>query len=230
MRERKDGGDIASLTARGWNTFTERILSFALSWNRSLSDGLSTWLTSFKPRLRETFSMVRIALLLFFMAFITSCASTTSVSPSAGATSGPLLAVMPLDGELGTQASDMITHKLLESGFRMVERSQIDQVLKELGYAGNRRFADFSLPKIGRQLGVQKLFVGSVTTSGGPLYSFEHVNINLRLVSVGSGEILWAAKYGNPMWTNAMSTQGDIQRGARDLVNEFKDTYAKQLR
>lgn len=216
--------------ARGWNTFTERILSFALSWNKSLSDGLSAWVTSFEPRLRETFSMVRIALLLFFMAFITSCASTTSVSPSAGATSGPLLAVMPLDGEFGTQASDMITHKLLDSGFRMVERSQIDQVLKELGYAGNRRFADFSLPKIGRQLGVQKLFVGSVTAAGGPLSSFEHVNINLRLVSVSSGEILWAAKYGNPMWTSAMSTQGDIQRGARDLVNEFKNTYAKQLR
>jgi TolB-like protein len=216
--------------ARGWDTFTERILSFALSWNRSLSDGLSAWVTSFEPRLRETFSMVRIALLLFFMAFITSCASTTSVSPSAGATSGPLLAVMPLEGEFGTQASDMITHKLLDSGFRMVERSQIDQVLKELGYAGNKRFADFSLPKIGRQLGVQKLFVGSVTAAGGPLSSFEHVNINLRLVSVSSGEILWAAKYGNPMWTSAMSTQGDIQRGARDLVNEFKNTYAKQLR
>lgn len=213
-----------------WKASTCRILLFALSWSISLSDGLPTRLTKLKIEVTGNFSMVRISLLLFFMAFITSCASTTSVSPSAGATSGPLLAVMPLDGELGTQASDMITHKLLESGFRMVERSQIDQVLKELGYAGNRRFADFSLPKIGRQLGVQKLFVGSVTAAGGPLSSFEHVNINLRLVSVSSGEILWAAKYGNPMWTSAMSTQGDIQRGARDLVNEFESTYAKQLR
>jgi TolB-like protein len=123
----------------------------------------------------------------------------------------------------------MITLKLLENGFRVVERSQIEQVLTELGYGGDKRFASSSLPSIGRQLGVQKLFVGSVTTAGGPFYSFDHVNISLRLVSVSSGEILWAAKYGNPMWTSAVSTQGDIQRGARDLVNEFMDTYAKRL-
>ena len=173
--------------------------------------------------------MIRLIATLAFATLFSSCASTTSVIPSSDSGSGPLLAVMPLDGEYGSQTSDMITQKLLERGFRLVERSQIEQVLKELGYSGNKRFVSSSLPRIGQQLGVQKLFVGSVTTGGGPLYSFDHVNISLRLVSVSSGEILWAAKYGNPMWTSAMSTQGDIQRGSRDLVKEFMDTYAKRL-
>lgn len=170
--------------------------------------------------------------LLVFLAstgLLTSCVSTTSVIPAKGASSGPLLAVMPLEGEYGSQASDMIAQQLMERGYRVVERSRIEQVLHELGYSSDNRFDSSTLPRIGNQLGVQRLFVGSITTIGGPLYSFDHANISLRLVSVSSGEILWAAKYGNPMWTSAMSTQGDIQRGAKDLVAEFMRTYSRHL-
>ena len=134
---------------------------------------------------------------------------------------------MPLQGEYGTQAADMITQQLLEAGYRVVERSRIEQILRELGYADDTRFDSSTLPRIGNQLGVQKLFVGSITTMGSPFYSFDHVNISLRLVSVSSGEILWAAKYGNPLWTSALGTQGDIQRGAKDLVSEFMRTYGR---
>ena len=130
---------------------------------------------------------------------------------------------------LVSQASDMLAQQLLQEGYRVVERSRIEQVLRELGYSRDFRFDASSLPKIGNHLGVHYIIVGSITTMGGPLYSFDHVNMNLRLVSVSSGEILWAARYGNPMWTSAVSTQGDIQRGAKDLISEFQRTYSARL-
>jgi TolB-like protein len=160
---------------------------------------------------------------------VTSCTSTVSFIPSEANTSMPLLAVMPLEGEYGTQAADMITQELIVYGYRVLERSQIDPVLQELGYSGDRRFDPSSLPKIGKQLGVRRLFVGSITTIGGPLYSYPHANISLRLVEVATGKILWTARYGNPMWSSAISTQGDIQRGARDLVREFTRTFGSRL-
>jgi curli biogenesis system outer membrane secretion channel CsgG len=181
--------------------------------------------------------MSRLLFTIFSVFFLASCASTTSVIPAAQTAAGALLVVMPLEGEYGTQASDMLAQQLLQEGYRVVERSRIEQVLRELGYSRDFRFDASSLPKIGNHLGVHYIIVGSNTTMGvqrqlemgGPLYSFDHVNMNLRLVSVSSGEILWAARYGNPMWTSAVSTQGDIQRGAKDLISEFQRTYSARL-
>jgi TolB-like protein len=45
--------------------------------------------------------------------------------------------------------------------------------------------------------------------------------MSLRLLDVETGEVLWASKYGNPLWSSAISTQADIQRGAAFLRTAF---------
>ena len=131
------------------------------------------------------------------------------------------IGVTELKGPDGDVASDLIAQGLLGKGYRVVERSQIDHVLSELGRSGDSRFDSASIAAAGRQLGLHELLVGSVNLEGGPLYSFKHANITLRLVDVETGELLWASTYGNPGWTSAISTQGDLQRGAEYLTDEF---------
>ena len=78
-----------------------------------------------------------------------------------------------------------------------------------------------ALSSYGEELGVRYLFTGTVSAEGGPLYSFDHVNMTLRLIDVQSGQTRWIGRYGNSMWTSAISTQGDLQRGSKALVAEF---------
>jgi TolB-like protein len=150
-----------------------------------------------------------------------SCATKTTRSLSFRKLSGERIAVMPLSGPHGELAADLINQGLLECGFRVVERSRIDAVFAELGFVGDRRFDSSSLPRVGRVLGLREVVVGSISAVGGPLYSYPHANIALRVVDVETGEVLWASRYGNPFWSSAISTQGDVQRGAESLAENL---------
>ena len=94
-------------------------------------------------------------LLLLAALLAASCATTTVKSSSFRPLSTGKIAVMPLSGEYGEQAADMIGQELLMRGFRLVERTQIDKVMRELGYVGDKRFDPASLPAVGKKLGLQ---------------------------------------------------------------------------
>ncbi len=169
-----------------------------------------------------------IAAIILGIVLIQGCASTRTTK---GVQFRPLqsdrIAVMPFAGEYGEQAADFVAEELLMNGFRVVERSRVEQVLRELNFSGDPRFDSTTLPAIGRQLGLKEVLVGSISAVGGPLYSYKHVNISLRLVDVETSDVLWVARYGNPMWSSAISTQGDIQRGARHLAREFVNAFGR---
>lgn len=156
--------------------------------------------------------------------------ATSSIKLNRPVGSTPEVAVMPLDGPNGKQASDYITEQLAINGVMPVERAQIDSVLAEHGYRENKNFDQSTLANYGTMLGVKKLFMGTISEIGGPLCSFPHVNITLKLVDVSTGNVLWVGHYGNSLWTSAISTQGDIQRGAKCIVQEFIKVYGADLR
>lgn len=136
---------------------------------------------------------------------------------------------MPLQGEFGEQASDLIAEQLALNGIPTIERNQLDVLLRENGFKGNEMFDQASLPEFGRLLGVKRMFTGTITTVSGPLYSFPHANITLKVVDVSTGRVTWIGRYGNSMWTSAISTQGDIQRGAKHIVREFIKVHGKEF-
>ncbi len=161
--------------------------------------------------------------------FTGGCESTSSVMVDHDLSSSPTVAVIPLRGEYGEQASDLIAQELAMNAIPTVERAQLDAVLREHGFRGNPSFDQSSLAEYGRLLGVKTLFTGTISTVSGPLYSFPHVNITLKVVDVATAKVTWIGKYGNSMWTSAVSTQGDIQRGARDIVKEFIKVHGKDF-
>ena len=158
---------------------------------------------------------------------LSGCASTSSTLISA-TTGRPQSAVLPLDGPLGSQAADLISEQFAASGIATVERAKVLPLVNVgLGESAPASVEGYS--RYTRGLGVHYLFVGTVSAVGGPLYSYAHVNMTLRLVDTRSGQTRWIGRYGNAMWSSAISTQGDLQRGARDLVREFVHAGGSKL-
>lgn len=164
---------------------------------------------------------MRNLILLTSILFLVGCASTSSVMVDHSSGKKPTIAIMPLEGEYGGQAADLISEQLAMNGIPTIERAQLETLMRENGFRGNEMFNQASLPEFGRLLGVRKMFAGTITTVSGPLYSFPHANITLKVVDVSTGKVTWIGRYGNSMWTSAISTQGDIQRGAKHIVLEF---------
>jgi TolB-like protein len=160
-------------------------------------------------------------ILLITLLFYAGCASTSSVMVNHSLAEKPIIAIMPLEGDYGEQASDLIAEQLALNGIPTIERAQLKTLLRENGFKENEMFNQASLPEYGRLLGVKRMFTGTITTVSGPLYSFPHANMTLKVVDVSTGKVIWIGRYGNSMWTSAISTQGDIQRGAKAIVKEF---------
>lgn len=172
--------------------------------------------------------MKKVLIGLIACLILSGCA-TSSVKLNYSSGSKPIVAVLPLDGPHGEQASDYITEQLALNGILPIERGQIDTILTEHGYRDNKNFNQSTLADYGQILGVKKLFMGTISEMRGPLYSFPHVNMTLKLVDISTGNVLWIGHYGNSMWTSAISTQGDIQRGAKFIAKEFIKVYGRDL-
>lgn len=150
-----------------------------------------------------------------------ACASTSSTMLPF-VEGPPRAAVLPLSGDLGEQAANLLSQEFAKNGVTVIETSRLRTVIAiDTDLSSATPAAVASLKSYGDQLGVPFLFSGTVTTDKGPLSSYPHVFITLRLLDVSTGQTRWIGKYGNPMWTSAWSTQGDLERGASDLVQEF---------
>jgi len=169
-------------------------------------------------------------LLIASMACLALCGcATSSVKLNYSTGSKPVVAVLPLNGLHGEQASDYITEQLAVNGILPVERAQMDTILAQQGIRDYKNFDKSTLADYGKMLGVKKLFIGTISEISGSLYSFPHVNMTLKLIDVSTGNVLWIGRYGNSLWTSAISTQGDIQRGAKWIVQEFIKVYGRDL-
>lgn len=164
--------------------------------------------------------ILRLLLAGLISLLITGCASTSSmIIPEA---SGARVAIVALDGPLGAQAVDLISQELATKGIAVVEAARTRDIIGlDTDFSSASPASVQALSSYGDELGVRYLFVGTVSAVSGPLYSFDHVNMTLRLIDVRSGQTRWIGRYGNSLWTSAISTQGDLQRGARAIVSEF---------
>ena len=105
---------------------------------------------------------------------------------------------------LGNAAADELVTQLFRTGkFSLVERSQLDAVLAEQNLGQSGRVNPAQAAEIGRLLGVQVILTGSITnfsinTKGGGFgrfraeYSEAETNLDIRLVSTDTAEILFA--------------------------------------
>lgn len=152
--------------------------------------------------------MVNRFLLLFsfYTLFVIGCATTQA---SSGFLVGSNVRVLPEgvpkrvgvyqfsgDYPLNIQSTDQFSAGLLRLGFDVVERQHLENVIDELSLQQTGIIAENTRKELGKQLGLEGIFVGSVTGEVSPMWIDSHLNI--KLVDIQTGKMIWSATAKDP--------------------------------
>ncbi len=164
------------------------------------------------------FCALQIALALLATACSTSEIQSTPEAPVSRAAvpleKRILVAVMPFEYRaeqeayrtLADKLPDLMIEELFQTGrYRLIERTRIEEVLKEVELGQSGLIDEKTAVKAGKQLGAQALLLGTVTGikrleardgAGSSVYikrmGFE-VSLRARVISLNNGEIIAAA-------------------------------------
>jgi TolB-like protein len=133
---------------------------------------------------------VRIAIPSFVAALCLAC-STFAATDSASTTRRHALCVADFralgpSASLGPEAAGAIGARIVEAGrFQVVERTQMQSILKEQAFEQAACSGDECVVRMGQILGVDWMVSGDVGEVPGGF------TINARLLDVGTGRILW---------------------------------------
>lgn len=191
-------------------------------------------------------------LLLLAPLALAACATPkVAVNPRSDFSAVKRVAVLPFGGPRGDLAADLMTQSLLMNGADVVERQQLDAVMREHSLAASPSFDRSTARQLGRLLGVDALFVGTVAEStppssyivnqaqnpvrttitqvnGGTVYSEGSVMgmPNSQLLSTTANVSLLSrmvdVETGSVMWSASMSYEGfDIPSAMTGITEAF---------
>ena len=108
------------------------------------------------------------------------------------------VAVAPFSGEspINAQSADQFSSGLVKLGFDVVERQHFDKIVKELELQYSGMISDEAAQTLGKQLGAEGIFVGSV--QGRSKGGFVNTFLNIKLVEIKTGKTLWAGNFSDP--------------------------------
>src|SRR5262245_8541182 len=107
----------------------------------------------------------RAVLLGAFLAFTSCVGPRVAVNPHADFTGIRRVAVASFGGPDGEVAADIFVQDLLEHGADVVERRRLDAVLREHNLAAENILDPSTVKMMGKVLGVDAIFVGTVAFS-----------------------------------------------------------------
>jgi len=144
---------------------------------------------------------------------IVAAPGLTRAAGKGGASTKPRIAVLELKNKADNQwwyhggataAQDVFVTELVKSGkFRVVEREQLDALMKEKGLTLSGDVDPSTAIRVGKLLGVNYLLTGAVTEygntnvggGGGGVYAGKKkfvAALNARLIDTSTGEVVWA--------------------------------------
>lgn len=95
--------------------------------------------------------------------FFSGCVTPqVAINPRADFSAINRVAVITFTGNKGNIAADLMTQSLLANGIDVIERQQLNSILKEHQLMASGNFDRATAKKIGKLLGVDALFLGSV--------------------------------------------------------------------
>lgn len=104
--------------------------------------------------------------LLLAIFFISACATpNVAVNPRADFSAIKRVAVLSFGGSKGDLAADLLTQSLVARGADVVERQRLDSVMREQSLTTSSAFDPATAKQLGKLLGVDALFVGTVGES-----------------------------------------------------------------
>jgi TolB-like protein len=180
-------------------------------------------------------------LLIFFMFFsLSGCATRNAkeyfVRPGLNLGYIRVVAVLPFENSAGdavtAAACRQITiNQILSSGlFDVVEKMQVDSMLRREAINPSAPIDAPSLRRLGNLLGVQGFIVGSLNQTGQQQRGssvFSEISLNLRLIDSESGLVLWHAngrESGYSIWNRLFGV------GVKDSYQLTSELIRKMLR
>ena len=185
----------------------------------------------------RTFSTTRFVQIVAFALLFSSFVSCVTTSTSTGIITTPRRQSLPPgvpsrvgvilfkgDRTITLQATEQFLNGLPSLGFQVVERSQINAVLKELGFQQSDSVDSTTRERLGKLLGLEGIFVGSITGESSATWIDSHLNV--RLVSIETGKVVWAAEAHDP---RLFTWSTDVRTSAIHTVREALKLLRKDL-
>lgn len=124
---------------------------------------------------------------------LAACATPkVAINPRADFTAIKRVAVLSFNGAQGDLAADLMTQSLMEHGADVIERQHLDAVMKEQSLTSSSAFDPATARQLGRLLGVDALFVGTVaqsTPQSSYIVTNSKVNIGSGVTQVNNGTV-----------------------------------------
>lgn len=116
---------------------------------------------------------------------LSACATPrTAFNPRADFSSVKRVAVLNFGGSNGELAADLLTQSLLAHGADVVERQRLSAVMQEQSLSSSSAFDPATAKQLGKLLGVDALFVGSVAASTPPSTYLVNASEQTRIATV----------------------------------------------
>lgn len=181
--------------------------------------------------------------LLVLLFFLFKCASTEDyVKPGTNFNKYNRIAVLPFSDfpqypGSGIQVADIVTMEFIKHGINVIDRSNINHILKEQSIGLSGVIDKSTAPKVGKLLGVKGIMTGSIynysTTvtniqviqGGNPAYMpISKVGITLKFIDTETGEIVWSASAeGSEIGRNVQAA------AAKKAINKSIEQFIKHL-
>lgn len=191
-------------------------------------------------------------ILCFALPLLAACVSPqVAVNRNADFSAVKRVAVLSFSGSNGDLAADLLTQSLLMRGADVIERQKLSAVIQEHSLSASSYFDQATAKQLGKILGVDALFVGTVAESspaGKYLVNTANGNLitdvtkvpnsglysegsvaglpNSQLLSTTASASLVArmvdAQTGSILWSGSMSYEGfDLTTAMREIANAF---------
>lgn len=179
---------------------------------------------------------VTLCAICLLLGFLSSCGHEHFVRADAQIGSIKRIAVLPLenftsDEYAGEKIRRLIITELLSKRFDVTEPGDITQFLKELKIKSTGSMKLVEIQNAGRALNAEAVMLGSVEAFGlskGISLTYPEVTINLRLVEVASGNVIWSMRHtsgGPDFWTRHFGSEGlSMSETAKKVVKEAVGT------
>lgn len=141
------------------------------------------------------------------------------------------IAIFPFGGnfELSAIAKEEFSQGLSDIGFEIVEREGLAAIIAELQIQQTGFVAPDKVAKLGGALGVRAIVMGTVEGESSPLWVDSHVN--LRIVDVESGKVLWSCSAHDPrLFTASMSPKTSVIHSARNAIKLLRKDISLAIR
>lgn len=182
--------------------------------------------------LLKNFILVSFLLFVLLSLFAGGCGPKHFVKKDTDTGGLKTVAVLPFENFTGNEHAGekirrIVLTELLAREVEVVEPGEITRLCRELKVKSPATISVKEIQEIGNTLDVSAVMTGAVETYGmgrGVTVSYPEVTINLRLIEVSSGDIVWSVRHtsgGPDFWTRHFGAEGaSLSETAGKVVKE----------